>query len=741
VATVPHVSVLVAVSNGERYLRAALASIARQTVSDLELVVVDDGSTDSTPDVLAAFDDPRLRVVRNDERKGLAGALNRGLDEVRGRYVARMDADDLALPFWLERVVARIQAEPRVALVGAGILELRAGGRLGAAHLPEPGPAVTRWHALFSSSPFFHNTVVLDRELLDRHGLRYDESFGESEDYDLWTRVLAHAEADSLEELLVLYRVHPAQASQRRSALQRELGWRVARAQIAAAAPSLSEPEVELAWRFGFRQPLEAGEVEIGASAYLELVEQFAGSGRYSTKELERVRGIAAREFARRAGAAPTSVRAALLREALSLDPALAAHAVARRARRSTAVRRVRRDAEALVRADVRRAGAIRVAVVLPEPTPYRSPLLDRVAAHDEVGLTVIYAASSVVAERSWSIEHAHDAVYLRGRRLPGAERIFRHEYPVTPGVARALDRAQPDVVVVSGWSTFAAQGAISWCRIRGVPYVLLVESHDEGPRPGWRRTVKSAVVPRIVRAASGALVAGTLARESLLERGAAAERIHVFANTVDVEAFGDRARALAPRRDELRRDLGAGPEDVVVLSVARLGREKAQDILVRSVAEAGDPRVLLVLVGDGPERGSLERLAREAGIRVAFTGDRLWERIVESYVAADVFALVSWRETWGVVVNEAMACGLPLVLSDRVGAARDLLRDGENGLLVAAGDVAATADALRILAGDADERARMGTRSRELVGEWGYEPSVAGFVAAVRAAAGDPPR
>ncbi|MBA2742327.1 MAG: glycosyltransferase family 2 protein, partial [Actinobacteria bacterium] len=353
--TVPHVSVLVAVSNGERYLRSALASIARQTVSDLEIVVVDDGSTDSTPAVLAEFPDARLRVVRNDERQGLAGALNRGLDVARGRYVARMDADDMALPFWLERALARIQAEPRVALVGAGVLELYAGGRLGTAHLPEPGRAVTRW-SLFSSSPFFHSTVVFDRELFDRHLLRYDTSFGESEDYELWTRVLAHAEADSLEELLVVYRLHPDQASHRRAGLQRDFGRLVALAQIAATAPSLSEQARELAWKFGFRQELRADELEAGANAFVELLEQFSATGRYSDDELAGVRQIAARTLAGRARHVSARSRPALLRRALALDPALPVHDVARRVRRANAARRVRKDAEALVRADTRQS-------------------------------------------------------------------------------------------------------------------------------------------------------------------------------------------------------------------------------------------------------------------------------------------------------------------------------------------------------------------------------------------------
>jgi glycosyltransferase involved in cell wall biosynthesis len=312
---------------------------------------------------------------------------------------------------------------------------------------------------------------------------------------------------------------------------------------------------------------------------------------------------------------------------------------------------------------------------------------------------------------------------------------VLHHDYPLTPGVVRALTERRPEVVVVSGWSTFAAQAAIAWCRIRDVPYVLVVESHDEGPRAGWRRTVKGAVVPSVVRNASGALVTGTLARNSMIARGASPERVRVFANTIDVEGFGERADLLAKERAELRRELGVASDDVAVLSVARLAPEKGLDTLIRAVAVADDPRLALVLAGDGPEREKLERLAEELGVRAVFVGDAGWERIVEVYAAADVFALLSQREPWGVVVNEAAACGLPLVLSDRVGAAHDLLRDGENGTLVPAGDIEAAAKALRALAADPALRRARGARSRELARDWGYGPSVEGFLAAVREA------
>jgi glycosyltransferase involved in cell wall biosynthesis len=732
VPTVPLVTVLLAVRDGEAYLRTALASVLGQTFSDLELVVVDDASSDATPEILAGIDDPRLRIVRNDTQLRLAGSLNRGLDGARGKYVARLDADDVAMPRRLEVQLARIRSGPAVALVGSGALEIDGSSRVGRAHAMPASPVDVRWAALFSS-PFLHPTVLVARDVLERNGLRYDTTFEESEDYDLWARLLEVADGANVPDPLVLYRVHAEQASQRRRELQRACQLCVARRAIAAVAPSLSSDEVELAWRVGAGEEVEPEAALSAVDAYLRLADAFERTaGRTARPQ-------AARALLRLADRVPGAPRARVTAAALRLDPALPAHVLGRRAqaRRNAGARR---EADGWLR---RLAGndavPVRVAAIFPEPTPYRAPLLDRVAAQRAIDLTVVYAADTV-AGRSWHVEPKHRAVFLRGVRIPGAQRVLHHDYPVTPGLVGALNEARPEVVVVSGWSTFAAQAAITWCGLKDVPYLLVVESHDEGPRSGWRRTVKGTVVPPIVERAAGLLVTGTLARDSMISRGAHPERVRVFANTVDVERFGDQVDRLAGTRPELRRALGAAAEDVIVLSVARLAREKGLDTLVRAAAAARDDRLLLAVAGEGPERRSLSALADELGVRLVLIGDVEWERIVELYAAADVFALLSEREPWAVVVNEAAACGLPLVLSDRVGAAHDLLRDGENGRLVPAGDVGAAATALRELSADAKLRRAQGLRSRELASDWGYGPSVEGFLDAVREAVADAP-
>src|SRR5262245_30127773 len=240
----PLVSALLAVHDDKRFLREAVESVLGQTLADLELILVDDGSAEPVDN----FGDARVTVLRNDTQLGLAASLNRGLDAASGKYVARLDADDVALPQRLERQVKRLRGS--AAVVGSAIVDVDEQGARGRTHVMPEGPVELRWHALFSS-PFFHPSVLVDREVLDAHELRYDPEFLESEDYDLWTRLFVYADGINLPEPLVLKRSHPGQASQRRRDVQESFQRRVSLREIARVAPGV---EAEAAWRGSRRE-------------------------------------------------------------------------------------------------------------------------------------------------------------------------------------------------------------------------------------------------------------------------------------------------------------------------------------------------------------------------------------------------------------------------------------------------------------------------------------------------------
>jgi glycosyltransferase involved in cell wall biosynthesis len=357
-----------------------------------------------------------------------------------------------------------------------------------------------------------------------------------------------------------------------------------------------------------------------------------------------------------------------------------------------------------------------RVAAVLTEPAAERAPLLSRVGAVPEIELSVVSAR--------------------RGR----ARRLVDRAYASTMGIRRSLASLAPDVVVAEGWRSLASQTAIAWSRIAHVPYLLLVDEWK--PHEGRLGAVADAAVSPIVHGAAGVLVESAEARRDVLERGVSPERVRVVPRAVDVEDLGARAERLRPKRDELRDALGARRGDVVVLSAGPLDADRRHEDLVHAVAETGNPRLVVVLAGTGPERERLAELAEVRAVRLVVVGERESQRgpSVELYAAADVFALPSERDAWA-IVTEAAACGLPLVLAGAAGASHDLLEDGRNGILVQPGRVEQASAALRWLAVDEELRHALGIRSRELARDWGYRPSVDGLVAAVREAVSDTTR
>lgn len=206
---VPAVSVLIAVHNGLPYLESAVRSIMEQTLRDIEIVIVDDASTDATPEVLArlAAEDPRIRIETLSRNLRLPGALNRGLDLVRAPYVARMDADDISLPRRLEIQKDYLDHHPHVVLIGAGIEQIDGEGTRIRTSLRARDAHACRWLARFHM-PLMHPTFMFRRVAPDGTPYRYDPAWTVSEDYDFAARALETGDVVSLPDILLRYRVH-----------------------------------------------------------------------------------------------------------------------------------------------------------------------------------------------------------------------------------------------------------------------------------------------------------------------------------------------------------------------------------------------------------------------------------------------------------------------------------------------------------------------------------------------------
>jgi glycosyltransferase involved in cell wall biosynthesis len=202
----PSVSVVMAVRDGARFLRSAIDSVLAQTLDDLELIVVDDASTDGSRSIACGYADDRVRVI-DGGGGGQAQALNRGLAVARADLVARLDADDVAHPRRFERQVAVLRERPSVALLGSRGRVIDAAGRDGGPLDRPCGDTAIRWYNLIDN-PFIHSAAIFRKSVVRDELGGYDESFAWVEDWELWSRVMQRHAVDNLAERLVDYRAH-----------------------------------------------------------------------------------------------------------------------------------------------------------------------------------------------------------------------------------------------------------------------------------------------------------------------------------------------------------------------------------------------------------------------------------------------------------------------------------------------------------------------------------------------------
>ncbi len=232
----PAISVLLPVRNGSRFVSAAIDSVLGQTFGDLELIVIDDASVDDTPAILNGYRDPRVLTIRNQMPVGLSGSVNAGLERARGQFIARMDADDIAMSHRLERQAHFLAMHPDVGILGSACLQIGESDEVLRTVVMPDSDLEIRWRSL-TANPFLHPTVMLRRSVLDMAALRYDETLATAQDYDLWVRLLRHTRGANLVEPLVALRIHRDSTSTTMAADQSRTHARIAIREIADLWP------------------------------------------------------------------------------------------------------------------------------------------------------------------------------------------------------------------------------------------------------------------------------------------------------------------------------------------------------------------------------------------------------------------------------------------------------------------------------------------------------------------------
>ncbi len=208
----PKVTVLMSVYNGEKYLHEAVESILNQSFTDFEFLIINDGSTDNSVKIIKSFNDARIHLISNSKNLKLAKTLNKGIDLAQGKYIVRMDCDDISFPERLSKQVDFMEKHSEVGVCGSWVELI--GENSGQIWNFALGNSDILKCLLLFSNYIFHPTVIIRKSLLKKYNIYYDSSFTTSQDYDLWCRISEYSQISNLQEVLLYYRVHSEKVSE-----------------------------------------------------------------------------------------------------------------------------------------------------------------------------------------------------------------------------------------------------------------------------------------------------------------------------------------------------------------------------------------------------------------------------------------------------------------------------------------------------------------------------------------------
>jgi glycosyltransferase involved in cell wall biosynthesis len=381
----------------------------------------------------------------------------------------------------------------------------------------------------------------------------------------------------------------------------------------------------------------------------------------------------------------------------------------------------------------------MKLAVLNTHPIQYFAPLYRRLSREPDIDLTVYFCSRQGAEEYldpgfgeriKWdtSLLDGYNHKFLRNLR--GKDAVKGFWSLINPQIVGELRKGKYDALWVNGHNHATYLLAICAAKILRVPVLMRCETHLLLNRSNLRRAVRKPLMSFLYnRLCAACLPIGKRNREFYQAHGVSDDRLFQVPYTVDNEYFARQTAAYD--RAEARRELGLAKDKPVILFASKLlPRKRPMDLLLAfQRASKISTQAALVFVGSGEEEQSLKDYVRNNNLSdVHFFGFRNQSELPKFYSVADVFVLPTENEPWGLILNEVMCAGLPVIVSSEVGAAADLVRHGENGLLFEAGNVEQLAGCLRQLVIDRETRNRMGEESRSIISNWDYEACVHGI-------------
>lgn len=376
-----------------------------------------------------------------------------------------------------------------------------------------------------------------------------------------------------------------------------------------------------------------------------------------------------------------------------------------------------------------------RLAIINSHPIQYFAPLYAYLNREPTMEITVLYCSDSSL--RGELDPEFKQAIEWDINLMGGYRSIFLGESSsrrtpkgfwslICPQVWSEIRRDRYDAVWLYGYNYAAYVIALLAAKTKGLPILMRSATHLGLRRSVWKRWLRDSVLSIAYRWVDGFTAIGTANRAYYRALGVPEEKIFDVSNTVDNDRFIAASTCSREQRVAIRKQYGLSIDRPVVLYASKFIRRKHPDVVIRAMACLRDRgfAATLFMVGAGEMEQELRNLSTSLGIMdsVVFGGFINQAALPRVYAGCDVFVLPSENEPWGLIVNEAMCAGIPVVVSDEVGCVADLVKDGVNGYQIKPGDMHSLAMALEKLLSDKARREQMGAASLSIIRDWNYE-------------------
>lgn len=390
-----------------------------------------------------------------------------------------------------------------------------------------------------------------------------------------------------------------------------------------------------------------------------------------------------------------------------------------------------------------------KIAFIEPSPNWHCPERHEKVASHERIDLMVYFCSRMAlngkllseafgVKDQNWgqNLVKGYKHKFLKNISLIPPKfnrtRLFSH---FNPGIWKEITKGGYDAILVTMWNDITYWIAAMAGRFSNKPVLFIGDSTilTEEERPLWLRKIKKVVLGKFLfPLGTGFLYRNEMNRQFFLHYGVPEERLFFYPYSVNYETYFAMYQSLKDREKMIRQQYGIREDAFVTLFVGRLAEEKRPLDLVNAFETVKANNKALIFIGDGKLRDKIEGYIREQEILgVHLTGFKSKSEVLWYYLMADVLVLPSGFEPHGEVINEAMCFGLPVIVSDKVGAAGDLVKHNENGFVYPCGDTEQLARYIDELS-DKDKRECFGQRSLEIIKDWSHDKAVAGLIDAL---------